>query len=83
MHDSDDKRWLDDPKNVNKVIYALVAACVLSVIAEFFVHMHPEHPWESMFSFYSVYGFISIVVLVLGAKLLRKIVMRGEDYYDG
>ena len=72
----------DNPRNVQRVIYALFAACGLSVIAEFFINFHPEHPWESIFSFYSLYGFIMCVALVLGAKMLRVIIMRKEDYYD-
>ncbi|MCH7824691.1 MAG: hypothetical protein IH849_07810, partial [Acidobacteria bacterium] len=34
------------------------------------------------FGFYGFYGFVSCVFLVLAAKQLRKIVGRGEDYYD-
>lgn len=72
----------DDRKNVKRVIYGLYAVCILSVIAEFFVHLHPEHPWENLFGFYSIYGFAACVVLVLIAKEMRKVLMRGEDYYD-
>ena len=50
--------------------------------AELVVHRHVVHPWEGLFSFYSLYGFIGIVVLVLVSKELRKIVRREEDYYD-
>ena len=30
-----------------------------------------------------LYGFVACVFLVLMAKLLRRILMRPEDYYDG
>jgi hypothetical protein len=72
----------DDPRNVKRVIHALYVLCGVSVLAEFFVERHVEHPWEGAFGFYSVYGFVGIVVLVLLAKELRKIVMRKEDYYN-
>jgi len=79
----DDKKHLfDDPKNVQRLLYALYAACALAVIGEFFVHRHVDHPWEALFNFYSVYGFAAIVVLVLLAKELRRLVWRKEDYYD-
>jgi hypothetical protein len=73
----------DDPKNVWRAIYALGAACVLSLVAELFVHRHAERPWEGVFGFYAFYGFTACVLLVLTAKELRKVLMRGEDYYDG
>ena len=72
----------DDPKNVKRVIHALYLACALSFVADLFIHRHVEHPWEGLFNFYSIYGFIGIVVLVLAAKQLRRIVLRKEDYYD-
>jgi hypothetical protein len=73
----------DDPKNVWRVIYALHAICAVSVAAEFFVRRHVAHPWEALFGFYSVYGFVACVILVLVAKEMRKVIMRREDYYDG
>jgi hypothetical protein len=32
--------------------------------------------------FYGIYAFLGLVVLIVGAKVLRAIVMRPEDYYD-
>lgn len=72
----------DNPKNVKRVIYALYALCGISVVAEFFIHRHVDHPWEALFGFYCLYGFFACVILVLIAKELRKVLMRGEDYYD-
>lgn len=72
----------DNPKNVKRAIYGLYAICALSFIAEFFIHRHVDHPWEALFNFYSLYGFVACVALVLIAKEMRKFLMRGEDYYD-
>lgn len=77
------KRYIfDNPKNVRRVIYGLYLACALSFAADLFIHRHVEHPFEALFNFYSIYGFVGIVVLVLAAKQLRRIAMRKEDYYD-
>ena len=46
------------------------------------VHRHVSHPWEAMFGFYAVYGFVACVLLVLLAKEMRKVLIRNEDYYD-
>ena len=72
----------DNMRNVKRTIYALMTACGISFIAEFFVHRHVEHPWESLFDFYSFYGFFACVMLVLLAKAMRIILIRREDYYD-
>ena len=79
----DDKRHIfDNPRNVKRVRQALYLLCGLSVVAEFFIHRHLEHPWEGLFGFYSLYGFVACVLLVLIAKEMRKVLMRKEDYYD-
>lgn len=78
-----EKRHLfDDSKNVKRAIYALFAVCGLSLGLDFFINRHADHPWEGLFGFYAVYGFVACVILVLAAKEMRKILMRGEDYYD-
>jgi hypothetical protein len=76
------KHIFDNPRNVRRVIHALYAACAISFLAEFFVSRHVDHPWEALFGFHAFYGFIACVLLVLAAKEMRKVLMRGEDYYD-
>jgi hypothetical protein len=82
MSDKDRRHIFDNPRNVKLAIYALYAVCAISLLADFFVHRHVDHPWEWLFGFYSFYGFGACVILVLVAKEMRKIVMRKEDYYD-
>ena len=75
--------WLDNKKNVDKIWYSLVSICVISVLADFFYHKHATHPVEDLIiGMHGWYSFIVCVFLVLCAKLLRKILMRSEDYYD-
>jgi len=76
------KHLFDNPKNVKRAIHLLYAVCGVALLFDFVVHRHVDHPWESMFGFYALYGFGACVLLVLIAKEMRKIVMRGEDYYD-
>ncbi len=45
-------------------------------------HRHVTHPWENLWGFYALFGFIACSVLVLAAKEMRKVVMRKEDYYE-
>ena len=80
---SDNQGMFDSPESRGKVRRVLYVLCALSVLAELLVHRHIDHPWETLFGFYALYGFVACVVLVLVATQLRKVIMRGEDYYDG
>ncbi len=76
-------RFFDRPGNVKRTLAALYAICGLALGFEFVVDRHVVHPWEALFGFHALYGFVVCVTLVLTAKELRKIVMRSEEYYDG
>jgi len=47
-------------------------------------HFQPGgiHALETTFGFYSIYGFIAIVLLVVLSVGLRKLVMQPEDFYN-
>ncbi len=82
------RRWLDEPGNVKKVIYTLFAVCgalllidVLDLLHVLY-HKHTHYGFEKWFGFYGFFGFFGSVGLVLVAKAMRKVLMRGEDYYD-
>jgi hypothetical protein len=79
---SPDKRWLDEPKNVAKIYRGLWIFGGLLALADLVVHRHAEAGIDGWLGFYAAYGFVACVALVLAAKLLRRIVMRPEDYYD-
>ena len=90
--DSDDSgertaHIFDDPRNVKRVIGGLVVVCVVLIALDLVLHRHPSFspgsfPAEGWFGFYAIYGFVACVFLVLVAKEMRKLLMRGEDYYD-
>lgn len=76
------KDFLDNPKNVKRIVHALVVSCIILFALDFVLHRHTQHPWEEAFGFYAIYGFVSCVILVLLAKELRKLIMRSEDFYQ-
>jgi len=78
-----DKSWFDDPKNVNRIIWVLVLACVGVMIGGEAIHKHGHFAVEyTVPGFYGWFGFIAYSCIIAGAILLRKLVMRPEDYYD-
>ena len=78
----DKKYWLDDPKNVKKVLYGLYILCALLISIDLIHHRHGYFEWEEFFGFYAFYGLGACVILVLLAKEMRKFVARHEEYYD-
>jgi hypothetical protein len=79
---TDDPRWLDRPGSVGVVIRILAGGSARSGRGEFFYHKNREYGFQEWFAFDAIYGFASCVGLVLTAKIVRKILMRSEDYYD-
>ena len=80
--DTDEVHVFDKPRNVRRVIRGLYVLCGLTLLLDFVIHRHVDHPWEALWGFYCVYGFVACVALVLVAKEMRKVLMRREDYYD-
>jgi hypothetical protein len=74
--------WLDDPKNVDRLVRAFYGLCAVLMAIDVFVPKHGPYAIEHWFGFYGWFGFLACVALVLAAKQLRRIVMRPEDYYD-
>jgi hypothetical protein len=81
-HASKGDWWLDRPTSIALIIKVLIAACVLTVLADFFYHKHGDYSFQEWIAFDAVFGFLAYVGLITVAKLFRKIVMRDEDYYD-
>lgn len=74
--------WLDEPRNVDRIVWALYAVCGILLVIDPLIHKHGPFAVEHWFGFYGIYGFVACVGLVLAAKELRKLLMRPEDYYD-
>ena len=71
----------DRSTNRRRLVRGLILICGLLLGLDWVLHRHTDHPWEALFSFYALYGFFACIALVLLARELRKLVMRGEDYY--
>ncbi|MFC1499514.1 hypothetical protein ACFL6T_00670 [Candidatus Zixiibacteriota bacterium] len=76
------KRWLDNPRNVWKIVYGVFILAGLMILFDLLYSKHPHFGMEGIFGFYGFYGFVACVVLVIAAKGLRVLLKRDEDYYD-
>ena len=81
-----EQSWLE--RNVNLAIWALVIACIGTLIGQLvlspmFDEHHPAHfEIETVFGFSGVFGFVAFVAVVYLGRFLRLFVKRDEDYYD-
>jgi hypothetical protein len=76
------KGFFDKPGNFRRFLIMFFASLVLLLVLDFFIAKHGYFGWEDVPDFFAAYGFVSCVLLVLVAKVLRLIVKRREDYYD-
>ncbi len=74
-------RFFDKINNIKWVLGVFLVISVITLGIDLFFDRHTDHRFESLVGFYGIWGFVSCVVLVLAAKQLRKLVMRGENYY--
>lgn len=83
MQNDEQREYLfDKPRNVARLFRVFYAACVILLLLDFVLHRHVTHAWERLPGFYAIFGFVACVTLVLVAKEMRRVLMRGEDYYD-
>lgn len=78
----DKQHFFDKPGNVKWFLRVFYGVCIALFAADFVIHRHAERTLEGFWGFYAIYGFVACVLLVLMAKEMRKVLMRGEDYYD-
>ena len=72
----------DKPENVKRFLRFFYASLVVLLIVDFFIHKHADFPWEAATDFFAVYGFVSCVLLIFIAKILRLLIKRDENYYE-
>ncbi len=75
-------KLFDDSKNVKRLLVIFYASLVVLLIVDFFIHKHADFPWEEAPNFFAVYGFVSCVLLIFIARILRPMIMRDEDFYE-
>jgi len=73
--------WLENMKNVDRIVYGLYATCALLFIADFFYKKKTYLDLEDLPGFYAIYGFVMCALLVICARGMRLFLMRDETYY--
>ncbi|MFK7853088.1 MAG: hypothetical protein AB8B79_03200 [Granulosicoccus sp.] len=73
--------WVDSAEGVQRLVRVLAGLCIFLFLMDFFWHRHTKVPGEGFYGFHAIAGFVSFTVIVLGARLLRLVIRRYEDYY--
>lgn len=76
-------KFFEKPNSLKITLIVLFIFLAIVTVLDLVIPKEAEYGFEKFPSFFSVYGFVACVVLVLAAKyILRPIVKRKEDYYD-
>lgn len=73
--------WLDQPKNIQRLWRGFLVVLLLTVLAEFVVHLHPAFEVEGLFGFHAAFGLITCALMILVAKALALLLKRPDAYY--
>jgi hypothetical protein len=76
------RHFLDEPRNVALLFRLLVGACAVLVAIDLVYHKHVHFGFEQWPGFYALFGFAAYAFIVFAGTWVRRVVMRGEDYYD-
>ncbi|MDD2401037.1 MAG: hypothetical protein PHI90_01065 [Clostridia bacterium] len=72
--------------STKKVLTISGISILLTILVEIFF-VHPQHAlywWDTFIGFDVIYGFFGCLLLIVFSKgLIRHLVQRDENYYDG
>jgi hypothetical protein len=77
-----DDHWLARPKTIRTLWVVFIAILAATVLADLFIEHHAAFWIDGTFGFGAWFGFLSCVVLIVGAKLLGFGLKRPDTYYD-
>ena len=67
---------------IGKTNTSMLFVCIIFLILELIGHRHGETSIEDILFFPAIFGFFSCVMIFVIAIILRKLLMKDEDYYD-
>lgn len=77
-----DKHWLVRQSTIRLLWIVLISVLAILTLMDFVIEHHPHFGLDGTFGFFSWYGFITCVAMVIFAKGLGFILKRKDTYYD-
>jgi hypothetical protein len=77
-----DDYWLARPSTIRLLWIVFIVVLALTVLADLFIDHHGDFGIDGTIGFYAWYGFLSCVVLIVGARGLGVLLKRKDTYYE-
>ena len=61
--------------------FVIVLGIIILLALEIIFHRHSENAIEGLFFFPAIFGFVALIYIVMTSTLLRRFIMRDENYY--
>lgn len=74
--------WLVRPGTIRRLWKVFIGILMLTLFAQYFVHVHGYFVVDEAPAFYAFFGFFSCLAMVVAAKLLGLLLKRKETFYD-
>jgi hypothetical protein len=75
--------YFEKPENKTKIKIGVFSCLAVLIALDFLLLKKPHFPWEGVPGFYSLYGFVACVMIVVVSKAIGKLwLQKKEDYYD-
>ncbi|MFO7666799.1 MAG: hypothetical protein R6V76_09285 [Desulfobacterales bacterium] len=75
-------KFFGDSKRANLFLKVFYAVLALLIFADFFILRHGDFNFENIPLFFTFFGFISCLCLILIAGIVNLIIKKDENYYD-
>ena len=72
----------DNSRNVKRFLLVFYICLIVLLLIDPFIDKHGDFEWENTPAFFAAYGFVSCVLLIFIAKIMRFFIKRDENYYD-
>ena len=82
MNDNTELHWLVRPNTIKNLWRGGLALLAVLVLADFVIHPHAAFGIDGSFGFYSWYGLLTCLLMILFSKLLALFLKRKDTYYD-
>lgn len=80
--DTGNIHWLLRPKNIRRLSWLAVALLAVIALLDLVIEPHGAFGIDGTVFFYSWYGFLTCVAMVVFAKLAGIFLKRKDSYYD-
>jgi len=77
-----DNHWLTRPTTIRWLWIIGYSVLAMTVLLQLLIPVKGYFGVDSWFGFGALFGFLSCVLMVFGAKFIGKLLKRPEDYYD-